>query len=132
MSAKHCFACESSFAKEFHWIRNQHQVPQGRAVLGGLCTRSLSSQYGWSSLCICAFASWKPSQVRQSDEDETCVPADCSSSSTSEPTTITTNGTVSTILDPIAQTTLPSLILTTMPAGPIDCLLVMTTALSER
>ena len=55
MSAKHCFACESSFAKEFHWIRNQHQVPQGRALLGRLCTRSLSSQYGWSPLhlCIC-------------------------------------------------------------------------------
>ena len=43
MSAKHCFACESSIAKEFHWIKNQHQVPQGGALLGGLCARSLSS-----------------------------------------------------------------------------------------
>merc|ERR1712013_754589 len=65
--------------------------------------------------------------------DETCVPADCSSTSTSEPTTTTTtNGTVSTTFESIAQTTLPTLILTTTPAGPIDCLLVMTTALSER
>ena len=67
-----------------------------------------------------------PSQVHQSEEDEQCVPAECSSSSTSSTTTFAN------ISTPIAQTTPQTLFLTTTSAAPMDCLSILTTALSER
>ena len=62
------------------------------------------------------------SQVHQSEEDEECVPADCSnSSSTSAATTIAD-----------VPTTPQTLFLSTTSAGPKDCLSILTVALSER